>query len=91
MFTLDPVRVLLVDCDGVAKLDDQDRDQASATGFRHFHPSLSSSAVSGTYVTNYLRSWHPRSTRDIRTVRRRGSPLSWGVLAVLGSAGHPTT
>lgn len=33
MFALDPVRVLLVDCDGVAKLDDPDREQASATGW----------------------------------------------------------
>jgi hypothetical protein len=30
VFALDPVRVLLVDCDGVARLDDPDREQASA-------------------------------------------------------------
>lgn len=33
VFALDPVRVLLVDCDGVARLDDAGREQASAMGW----------------------------------------------------------
>lgn len=33
VFALDPMRLLLVDCDGVARLDDPDREQASAMGW----------------------------------------------------------